>query len=389
MNHTIKITMQSSDTTLPKGKRDILAFPSPMLVPCAVTEHTDDFEIEFDTTGLVSCNETRATSLQDKFRLLHNCARLERLTTEFSFSLAPDNVCADVNLLPRVLKRDVGRMDKADFLAQYKALVAAVLAPKHSFEDYYNGGADLYRKSKQLKSICKQQTVQAVANVLLERYHEETATNRERKTIVGKGRFLFYRIALPALAVVSTGCVALAVYLGCFRLPLAEQLIRGNSAYLSSEYLAVQDELSGIAVDKLPAESKYILARSYVVTESLNSSQKENILTMLTTQTDPLYFDYWIELGRLRFEGAIDTAQRIGDDQLLLLAYIKYESFLETDTRTLTGDEKAQKIRDLKDKIKALSSNLETSRTEATTQTDAAADSSTESASAGTAQLQE
>ena len=83
---------------------------------------------------------------------------------------------------------------------------------------------------------------------------------------------------------------------------------------------------------------------------------------MLTMQTDDVYFDYWIDLGRLDFEKAIDDAQRSGDEQLQLLAYMKYKAFLETDTSTLTGDEKAQKIDELKGKIDTLSKELEEAR---------------------------
>ena len=102
-----------------------------------------------------------------------------------------------------------------------------------------------------------------------------------------------------------------------------------------------------------------------VISESLNSEQKDNILTMLTMQTDDVYFDYWIDLGRLDFEKAIDDAQRSGDEQLQLLAYMKYKAFLETDTSTLTGDEKAQKIDELKGKIDSLSKELGEAREDA------------------------
>lgn len=89
---------------------------------------------------------------------------------------------------------------------------------------------------------------------------------------------------------------------------------------------------------------------------------------MLTMQTDDVYFDYWIDLGRLDFEKAIDDAQRSGDEQLQLLAYMKYKAFLETDTSTLTGDEKAQKIDELKGKIDTLSKELEEARESAATE---------------------
>ena len=362
MEETIKITMHNSETVLPKGKREVLAYSSPLLVPCTVTERTDDFDIDFDTTDLKSCKETKSMSMQDKYRLLYNCASLLRLTKEFSFSLSPDNVYSDINLMPKVLKRDIGTVDEAMFLSQYRALIGATLAPKHSFEDYYNGGSDLYNKNGRLKKICTKESVEETASELMEQYRSEEKDVRENKTTVGKKRFLAYRIALPVLAVAAAGCVAFACYMSFFKLPFEEQLLRGSNAYLNNDYTSVQNELSGIGTDKLPYESKYILARSYVISEGLNSDQKDNILTMLTMQTDDVYFDYWIDLGRLDFEKAIDDAQRSGDEQLQLLAYMKYKAFLETDTSTLTGDEKAQKIDELKGKIDTLSKELEEAR---------------------------
>lgn len=364
METALKITIQNNETSLPKGKRELLVFPSALLAPCSITENADDFEIEFDLTGLTPLEEAKSLSLQEQYRLLCNCAELGQLCAEYTVSLTPDNLYMDMNLLPKLLRRDIGSTSDSSFLAQYKALIGSVLAPKYSFDDYYNGGADLYSKSKRLRGICCEETVALVAEALMKQYMQECKNTKENKTIVGKTRLHLYRIFLPVLAVITVGCAAFAGYMRLDKLPFEDTLIRGNNAYLKNDYLTVQKELSDIAAADLPYESKYILARSYVVSESLNSAQKENILTMLTVQTDAVYFDYWIELGRLNFEGAIDAAQRIGDDQLLLLAYIKYEAFLETDTQTLTGDEKAQKISDLKSKIEKLSKDIEEDREE-------------------------
>lgn len=366
MDDTIKITMQNNESALPKGKRDVLMFSSPYLVPCTVTENTDDFEIEFDVAGLKACSDTKDLSMQDKYRVLFNCAQLLKLSSEFSFKLSPENIYTDINLMPKVLKRDIGSVEETDFLTQYKALIASVLAPKHTFEDYYNGGADLYGKNNNLKEICENGSVEAIADSILNRFQSEAEDALQKKIIVDKGRFKFYRISLPIIAAFMVGSAAFAGYLNFIRLPFEEQLMRGSNAYLNNDYTAVQNELSDIEVEKLPYETKYILARSYVISEGLNSSQKENILKMLTLQTDAVYFDYWIDLGRLSFEKAIDDAQRSGDNQLLLLAYMKYKAFLETDTSTMTGDEKAQKMEDLGGKIDALSKELQEAQSNAT-----------------------
>ena len=250
MDNTTKITMQNSETTLPKGKRDVLAFSSPHLIPCVVTERTDDFDIEFDTADLKSCTDIKSLSLQEKYRFLYNCSSLIKLAKEFSFSISPDNVYFDINLMAKVLKRDIGTLDEAEFLSQYKALIGAIIAPKYSFEDYYDGGSDLYNKNARLKNICSKESVEEVAAALVERYRFEDNDARENRTTVGKKRFLAYRIALPVLAVLTAGLIGFACYMNFFKLPFEERLIRGSNAYLNNDYTSVQNELSGIGTDK-------------------------------------------------------------------------------------------------------------------------------------------
>lgn len=366
MSETIKLEFHNNDTTLPRGKRSVLAFPHPALVPCVAEESADGFSLSFDIDGLVCLTDMASLALQDKYRVLYNCASLHALIDEFSIGLSPDNVYLDVNLTPKLLRREIGKTSEEEFLAQYKALIGCVLYPKYNFEDYYSGGADLYKK-RALREVCQKESWEMTRDELMAQYQQERDRVQSTMTSVKKGTLTGYRAMAPVLLAITAVCVAAAVYLFFFALPFSQKIIEGNNAYLRSDYMSVQEKLQSIQTDKLPTESKYVLARSYVITEGLNSAQKENVLAMLTPITAPVYFDFWIELGRLNFDEAIDVAQRIGDNQLLLLAYIKYEAFLETDTYSLSGDVKAEKITGLREKIEKLSASLESER-EALTQ---------------------
>jgi uncharacterized membrane protein YukC len=55
--------------------------------------------------------------------------------------------------------------------------------------------------------------------------------------------------------------------------------------------------------------------------------------------TLPIIFDYWIHLGRLEFEQSVDIARRLGDDELLLFAYLKQEVFVRQNIN-LPGEER-------------------------------------------------
>ncbi len=358
MENIITVTKRNGETLTPKGKRELLAFSSRLLVPCKVEENTDDFKIKYDVSELVLFFDKKKKSLLDKYRFLYNCKDLKKLICDFEINLDPNNIYVDLNLSPKILNRDLGEVFEESFVAQYKALIASILYPRKKYEDYYKGGFDLYKKRKKLKEISQKQTVDEIAEMLLELYKKETEHINKTKKLVGKKGYRVLQVLVPLFVVVALSSGALAYYLFYLTLPYKESLIDANNSYIYTDYLSVQSELSDMNIENIPYETKYILARSYVVTESLNSDQKENILRILTPQTDELYFNYWIELGRLNFDMAIDAAQRLGDNQLLLLSYIKYETFLETDTTTLTGEQKAQTLSEIADEIEKLSKQL-------------------------------
>lgn len=111
------------------------------------------------------------------------------------------------------------------------------------------------------------------------------------------------------------------------------------------------------------SETKLILARSYVIQESMTSAQKDTVLASLTTMTETLVFDYWICLGRLKFEMAVDIAKRINDNELLLYALIKQSFYIKNDSN-INGEEKSNKINAIQKEIDELKKNYDTSVTE-------------------------
>jgi uncharacterized membrane protein YukC len=74
--------------------------------------------------------------------------------------------------------------------------------------------------------------------------------------------------------------------------------------------------------------------------------------------TDDNLLLYWIQLGRIEYGAAIDTAKRIGDDELLLYGLVKYEMSVQLDT-TMTGDEKESLLSSLNQQTEALKRSQE------------------------------
>lgn len=59
-------------------------------------------------------------------------------------------------------------------------------------------------------------------------------------------------------------------------------MLNAAASYLSGNYVKVIDDLRDIDIKYLDQHQKYILAVSYVRSESLTSEQKENILLTIT-----------------------------------------------------------------------------------------------------------
>ncbi|MFA5658873.1 MAG: type VII secretion protein EssB/YukC, partial [Oscillospiraceae bacterium] len=253
----------------------------------------------------------------DKLRLLINCAELEMLRNEYSFSISPDNLVCDINLMPKVIEREISD-DYNDFCNEYKALVGSLLFSKYSFEDYYSGGKDLYKKKKLLKNISRQEDTAAIKKILIDEYDALMNDIKKNKALVSKKSRLAARIAVPVMAVFTAAAAAMGGWLFFIHTPYQKSLTAAANAYIAEDYIKVQNELSGISLTKIPADEKYILSRAYIITEALNAEQKENVLSGITLKTDERVLSYWIELGRLDFDGASDFSKQLGDDELLL-----------------------------------------------------------------------
>ncbi|MCL2342380.1 MAG: hypothetical protein FWC62_00555 [Firmicutes bacterium] len=352
MSNQLRRDVRNSELEVAKNKRAFLTFPAEGLANCTLEEAEDGVTFVFDTAGLTPISGLSRSSLEEKCRFLVNCAALEELCAEYDFSLSPDNLLMDINLRPRVLIRDARREDSA-FLPEYKALIGCVMYRKYGYEDYLNGGTDLYKKKKLLSELTAPETVAEVKDLLLQQFHASTEKTRTTKKLVPKRNALLSRIGIPVLAA-ALCAAAFFLWQAKFQdIPYKDSVIRANAAYVGGNYLGTQQALTGYAPTKLDYNTNYILARAYVATEALTDAQKNNILQGLTLKTNAEIFNYWIYLGRLQFTEAIDIATRFGDNELLLFAYMKYEVVVKNDT-TMAGDQKTALLSELDNKIAAL-----------------------------------
>ena len=82
-------------------------------------------------------------------------------------------------------------------------------------------------------------------------------------------------------------------------------------------------------------------------------------MTEVTLDGDEKIKEYWIYIGRLDVQKAEDIAMVKSNDELLLYAYLKEKTLLETNT-DISGEEKAARLETLDRKIESLVKEYET-----------------------------
>jgi type VII secretion protein EssB len=356
----LKKTYLNSESGLRESQRQFLCYPNPGLVPCVLEQEKDSFSLIFDDSDLKPYKSVKSLSEADKMRALAGAASLETLANDYSFSLDPDNLLIDINLIPKVLERKIAD-GAGDFLDQYLALIGCTLQPGYSFKHFLRGGAFLFNGNAALRAIRKLETVAEIKSELVRRSDEAREEQTKKYVLTGRKRARFNRFLIPFLIVITVLSAAAAVYFAGFENPRNQAIIAGNSAYLRQDYLRTQDELLDITIESLPIESQYILARSYVITEGLSNTQRENVLSGITLQSDPRYLCFWIAVGRLDFDSAEDYAGRLGDDELMLYSLCKHKIDVQNDPN-MPGAEKSKLIADLTSQIETLEEKLEGKR---------------------------
>ena len=403
MNNTIQISVRNSELSTPKEKRIFLTYPAQGLAACSLEEMEDGVLFTFNIEGLDKSELvlSRTKDKEQQLRFLANCADLAKLHNEYKFSLSTDNIMTDINLRPWILLRDsqsvgsggsggsvgynggISSISSASnisnihntpntlndynapntpntpnnhekaFLSKYKSLIGSFLLPKYNYQDFEKGGEDLFKKNKLLQELSEMDNVLTIKSRLTKEYHNLVKETEQTRTHIPKQTLLATRIAIPLLSLSLLAATFFAITAFLNHIPYRNQVITANQAYIAGDPLEVQRALSGFDTNQLSHQTRHILSRAYVLTEPLSESQRTNIMMGLTPITDTTIFDYWIHLGRLEFYQAIDIAQRFGDNELLLFAYLRQEAAIRVDPN-LTGAEMVAALNYLEGRINAL-----------------------------------
>ena len=352
---TLEKTVKLFDLAAGADKLYRLGFSNALFVPVNIDADDENAIFTYHLDELSPVSSIQNFTICEKLRMLLNISGLFGISDEYSFSLEPDNVYIDRNLEPKILFRDLNSEDnRHDFIEEYKALIGCMLHPRYHFDDYLKGGGSLYKKKKLLRPFIGAQTVSDIKNILKEQYARESKIQRQEKVFVDRRRYKIMQILTPVLLALFLIAGFVAVYIGLIALPFERTLLASEHYFLREDFDSAIDSLRNIEPESLPKETRYQLARAYVNSESLTRAQKDNILSGLTVRTEDNILYYWIYIGRLDFDNAIDMAHRIGSDELILYALVSYEVHVQNDA-ALTGEEKSTRLSELSQQI----SNLE------------------------------
>lgn len=333
-----------------------IQYPNEKFISCEIEETDDQVIASYDIQEVYSFLEIHDIPKWERLRILLDAFSLEKLCTEYAFSLNPQNIYYDENFRIKILHRDIykcGERYKETFIEEYKALVAYTLQKKYAYEDYLEGGEDLFHKNSFLKKIYDAETLEEIETLIKEEYFRIKEYNKKKKTLVHKKSYVFSRIYIVISTVLLCASIGYISYFCFYEKPILQEKLQAEINYLKKDYMQVVDNLANLSINQLDYDQKYILSVSYIHLESLSLEQKQNILERLPINGDEKLMEYWIYIGRLQPLEAENIAMQKSDDELLLYAYMLDKDLTETN-ETLTGEEKVTKLNELETKIDKL-----------------------------------
>lgn len=368
MNNTVKITKRKSAMAA-AGKYDYMKLTHGRegFLPCTLTETKEEVELLYEITDMVLLPEIKKEKRAERLLTLMDIAKFEELSGHHHFSLAPENLYMDLHRNVYVMYRDVyakgETADPEEFLMGYKALIGSVLQKKYTYQDYFDGGLELLKKDKFLNAVYQCETPDAIYHALGEEYEKVIAENKRNKVEVSRKKSRFSNITMVLGMIVLIAAAGFGSWFAFWIMPYNQAVNTAQNAWLESDYIGVMNALKPVSTTRMDVHQKYILTAATVRCESLTQEQKDNILSPLTLTSDEKIFDYWIYIGRLEAENAVDTALQLSDDQMLLYAYMKEKYLIEIDT-ALQGEEKSAALKDVEGNIAELAKIYETEESE-------------------------
>jgi type VII secretion protein EssB len=268
--------------------------------------------------------------------------------------ICPENIVFDQGLTPHFIhygvKESLPPYEKdADFLLkQTKATVAAIVDRQHTFDDYFKFSETL-KLSSMTKDILEAESIERVGEVLNHLIKEAKKSDSLLMT-VSKKKWKLNRYVLIGISLLLVPAIIYSIFSLFFLFPKQERVVAAQESFLLNKYSDVVTELQSYDVEEIPKVTQYQLALSYIINESLTEDQKENVRNTVSLQSDPLYYEYWINIGRGKAEEALEAARFLEDRDLILFGLLKYREQVKADGN-LDSEERQQELDEIESEI--------------------------------------
>lgn len=330
---------------------------------CTIEETRDELFFHFTNTDLICLEQGRKLKNIDKWKLLIQITEAVLKNEEYSFSICPENVCYDSLLRIKILVRDVvgeKSESKEDVFQSIQSLAGYLFQKKYSYEDYKEGGIKLLKQQKRTQYLLELKNVEQAYMAFKEHFAEEYDKRENTIREVGKQKFCYMTCTMWIALFGCAVTVTYMIYANYMMIQPQIKALQAERAYVENNLPGVAEALEDIPVTELDKHEKYLLATVSIkgqIVDTFDNETKELLLSKLSYGGDETLLDYWIYLGRLEADSAIDIAMRKSDNQLLLYAYLKKMDIISEDDM-MSGEEKAQQLDALKGKVKSLADTL-------------------------------
>ena len=233
-------------------------------------------------------------------------------------------------------------------LKQTKATVAAIVDRQHTFDEYFKFNETL-KLSSMTKDILEAESIERVGEVL-NHFIKEAKKSDSLLMTVSKKKWKLNRYVLLGISLLLVPAIIYSIYSLFFISPKQERVVAAQESFLLNKYSDVVTELQPYEVEEIPKVTQYQLALSYIINESLTEDQKENVRNTVSLQSDPLYYEYWINIGRGKAEEALEAARFLEDRDLILFGLLKYREQVKADG-DLDSEERQQELDEIESEI--------------------------------------
>ncbi|QXE02881.1 type VII secretion protein EssB [Terribacillus sp. DMT04] len=361
-NQTVRITIPKSQTAVNDIRQLYLMHqPSDFFVPMEAQDNEDSLDFIYTIHDQrQEWSEAQQLRHHDKLRILSNIGKLEKfLSSRITFFLHPDNLVFDENLMPQLIHRGVREtvppfdIQSETFLKQYKCMSIAMFSKKYTFDQLYHGSLDNANESDFEKGVQQADSIEALRKFLHESYEKEQKKTDKVMSFVPTKRFRLYKQLTIVMIILSVLLAVPLVYFALIKEPFQDKQLEAFEKFLAEDYNEVISTLEDEDPAKLPSQTKYALAYSYIQAESLSDEEKKSILNNVTLQSDQDYLLYWIYNGQGEFDASLEKAKFIDDPQLIIYGLIKKMEQVKNNP-DISGTERDKQVEDLQNQLDKL-----------------------------------